>query len=929
MAANNLPLEPNAFVGRGPDVDELLQLVTVSRMVTLCGTGGIGKSRLALRVATRLTEGFPDGVWLVELAGLTGTDSVTAQLAAVLHIREEGTRPLVETVVDALDDRHLLIVLDNCESMIDESARLGITLLTRCPRVWILTTSREPLRVPGETVWRVPPLETSEDLTPSRLLRSEAVRLFAARAAAARPDFEVTAENVVEVAGLCRALDGMPLAIELAAPMIRFLSVDQIAARLRDRFQLLAGGDRGAPERQRTLRATVDWSHELLTEAERVLLRRLTVFTGGWTLTLAEGVCSGAGVWPQDVLRLMSALVDKSLVVVDGEAGGEARYRMLNTVREYAAERLAASGEEDGLRRRHHARLAELAERVSWAISPRAKQPWPVVRRLIEGLDAMRTNGNTVLRLALAAGDHEAALRIILALRLLYLGSGRYTDIVDWLDRVLADAAAELPPGLRAQAVVFRAELALAQGDTATALAYGETGLALCRAAGERLGVASALILLATVAPRMRGPATGEVRSGTDIESRSAPRREVVEDRDGSGVSAESGVRTSVGGRGGVRRDPPVAGSSAGTDDGSDRRPRHEAACRESGTGAGVSASAEAGPDPLAEAIEIARELDDPRIEAFAYEARARLALAAGRLREARDAYRTVLGISDRLDNRWGTSRGLLGLARVAERRGDSGGARARYEQALTMIDGLDARAEIVNCVAGLGRIDLAEGACDAARRRFAEALRLSLNTGQRTGVARRLGEFARLASREGDHRRAVRLAAAAEALREAAGAGRGLRAGADLDLLLEPARKALGGPLVTVLWDSGSGMTLREAVTFALDPSAGDHAVAGPEYGARGSASLEPAPVEAASADRPADRRLKPDRSGNILTRREREVVALIARGLSNRGIAAELVISPATAARHVANILGKLGFASRTQAAAWAIERGISDRG
>src|SRR5579859_1359511 len=342
-----VPQEPNNFVGREREVTELCELLGVTRALTLCGPGGIGKTRLAQRVTLTLAAEFADGGCFVDLSDLWQPELVISRVAAALGVDEELGRPLLDTLADAVARRRLLLVLDNCEHLIDACAALCHRLLDASPGLSLIATSREPLRVAAETVWQVPPLSvappgplgSAEDAH-----RYEAIRLFADRAAASLPGFAIGLANADAVAALCRALDGMPLAIELAAARVRALSVEQIAERLADRFGLLTTGHRTAPPRHRTLRATIDWSHDLLTGAEQVLLRRLSVFAG-WLMNMAEQVCADDDIPPGAVLDLLAALVDKSLVVVDSEVLGQARYRLLDTIREYAAARLAEAGE--------------------------------------------------------------------------------------------------------------------------------------------------------------------------------------------------------------------------------------------------------------------------------------------------------------------------------------------------------------------------------------------------------------------------------------------------------------------------------------------------------------------------------------------------------------------------------------------------------
>ncbi|NUT11138.1 MAG: tetratricopeptide repeat protein, partial [Nonomuraea sp.] len=477
----NLPAEPNLFVGRESDLDELVHLSRVSRVVTLCGAGGIGKTRLALRLAARIAPEHPDGVWLIELADLEKGE-LEERVSAALGIADD----LPETI----GTRRVLLVLDNCEPVVAECAELCRDLLGACPRLTVLATSREPLRVPGETVWRVPPLSLDGE-------HSEAVRLFVARAAAARPGFGLTGETSPLVVELCQALDGLPLAIELAAAMVRVLSVRQLVERLDDRFRVLAGGARTAHARHRTLRAAVDWSYRLLSPQERLLLRRAATFRSCWTLDLAEGVCAGPGLPEEDVLLRLCDLVDKSLVVLDGEVAGQARYRLLETVREYALERLAESGEEVTLRNAHLTALAGLAARFKAALAPETRTSWPVVERFVNLFDGLKAEVGAACDWAVASGSPRPALELLTDVRYLLMASGRRLDLAERLDRLLALDAPEVPEGLRGQAMILRGELALATGDAELATRCVQIGLALCVDARDAYGEAVGLIMLA------------------------------------------------------------------------------------------------------------------------------------------------------------------------------------------------------------------------------------------------------------------------------------------------------------------------------------------------------------------------------------------------------------------------------------------------
>ncbi|MEV4217513.1 BTAD domain-containing putative transcriptional regulator [Nonomuraea sp. NPDC049725] len=439
----NLRAALTSFVGRDAEVELVERCLAEHRLTTLVGPGGAGKTRLAQEVGARAVPRMRDGVWLVELAALTDPADLPQAVASVLHPTEgilltgsrDGEPPAVGIghLVSMLASRQLLIVLDNCEHLIDDVARLAETLLGSCPGLRLLATSRESLNIAGERLAPVPPLTVPPEVTgPPGALAAPAVRLFADRALAVLPGFAVTEDNVDDVVRVCRRLDGMPLAIELAAAQMRVLSVDQLAERLDDRFRLLVGGSRTAFPRHQTLRAVVDWSWERLEPAERALLRRLAVFAGGATLESAERV-AGA-----DVLPLLGALVDKSLLHVSREPAG-VRYRMLETVRLYALERLEESGERERLRRAHATHFTEVAERAE----PGLRGPRQL--DLLARLTAEHDNLRAALRQAIETGDAATAVRLVAALGWYWRLTGSRGEGAEWTRQALA-AGKDAPP---------------------------------------------------------------------------------------------------------------------------------------------------------------------------------------------------------------------------------------------------------------------------------------------------------------------------------------------------------------------------------------------------------------------------------------------------------------------------------------------------
>ncbi len=494
---NNLPTSRTSFVGREREMLEIKRELAMTRLLTLTGTGGSGKTRLALEVAKDLVGTYPDGVWLVELAGLSEGVLVPQAVAAVLGVQEQPDRSLTDTLVDALRKKKMLLLLDNCEHLIDAAARLTDTLLDSCPRLRVLATSREALSVSSEVNWPVSSLslpDPQERPTAEELEGYEAARLFAERALFVErtlyrsPGFALAAENAQTVAQICWRLEGIPLAIELAAAWVGTLSVEQISERLENSLRLLKGGSRTAVPRQQTLRGAMDWSYELLSEPEQMLFRRLSVFAGGWTLEATEAIGAGDGVEEEDVLDLLWRLVNKSLVVAEAspKAGGALRYRMLEPVRQYAREKLEESGETEQIQERHARYYLALGE----ATEPELMGTKPMAA--LEQLEVERGNLRAVLSWALDA-DEEPEERTEIGLRLA-TALGRFWDAQGpgegrrWLEKGLAHSDAS-PTSVRAKALNEAGFIAVYEGDPG-AMALLEEGLALYKELGDRSGVA-------------------------------------------------------------------------------------------------------------------------------------------------------------------------------------------------------------------------------------------------------------------------------------------------------------------------------------------------------------------------------------------------------------------------------------------------------
>jgi predicted ATPase/DNA-binding CsgD family transcriptional regulator len=465
-SGNNLPAELTSFVGRRSEISEVKRMLSAARLVTLTGVGGVGKTRLALRVAAEVRRAFADGVWLVELAALRDRALLEQTVADAMGLRDRSVRPARSVVMNHVADKQLLLVLDNCEHLVDRCAGVVADLLAAAPGLRILATSRHALGVPGEHIVAVPPLAVTDPERlppPGKLVQDEAVRLFAERARLVRPEFTVNAGNLGTIGRICHRLDGLPLAIELAVARLRVLSPVQILDRLDDRFRLLRGGSRAVVPRHQTLKAVVDYSYELCSPAEQTLWARVSVFAGAFDLDAVEAVCAGNGIDRDQVLELVSGLVDKSILIRHDQIHVHSRYRLLDPLRRYGLEILRTAGEEGALRRRHRDHYLELAERgeTEWFSPAQAEV-------------ATRTRcEHDNLRLALefclgTAGEAQSGLRMAGALYYYWLCCGFLAEGRHWLDRALAQQAE--PTRARATALWINAHLAVAQGNASCAV---------------------------------------------------------------------------------------------------------------------------------------------------------------------------------------------------------------------------------------------------------------------------------------------------------------------------------------------------------------------------------------------------------------------------------------------------------------------------
>ena len=487
---HNLPSELSSFVGREKELTGVRRLLENNRLLTLTGPGGCGKTRLALAAASEVVERFEHGVWMVELASLVDPSLVPQAVAFTLGVRERPGSSLTEALSDYLRTRKLLLILDNCEHLIDACAELAEAWLHSCPGLRVLATSREALGITGEIAWPVPSLSLPDlrrlpDI--ESLPRFESARLFVERATTVKPNFELTEQNAPAVAQVCYRLEGIPLAIELAAARTKVLSVEEISARLGESFRLLAARSRTAMPRQRTLQATMDWSHELLRQKERALFRRLSVFAGGFTLDGAESICAGEDLQGDEVLELLSQLVDKSLVVAQ-ERDGKARFRLLETIRQYGRERLEKVGEAAQVREQHAGYYLAAAEEAEPELKKEQQLAW------LERLETEHDNLRAAMRWLLDRGEPEGAARLGWALWLFWGIRAHFAEGRRSMEQALTVKGSEdMPASARAKALYVEGMMANYQGDHSSAEPLVEESLRLFREISDKLGSAYAL----------------------------------------------------------------------------------------------------------------------------------------------------------------------------------------------------------------------------------------------------------------------------------------------------------------------------------------------------------------------------------------------------------------------------------------------------
>lgn len=896
-AAQSIPAPLTSFIGRHREIAELTDLLAHHRMVTLTGAGGVGKTRLAIQLAAQLADDLGAPTYFVDLAPIADPGLVEAAVAQAMGLHIQSGRSIVETLTARVADRPMLIVLDNCEHLLAAAAALAVALLTGCPAMRLLTTSREPLHAPAEVNWQVPSLG----------LADEAVALFTARARQVRPEFTLTAGNSEAVIEICRRLDGMPLALELAAARMRALSASDIRDSLQDRFQLLTGGAQTAVRRQQTLRASVDWSHSMLTDAECTLFRRLGVFAGGFDLDAAVLVCGGAGVQRYQVLDQLSLLVEKSLVQVDNLAD-RARYRMLETIRAYAVEKLEESGEVDTMRGRHRDHYAALAGELD---TPTRNSFRTSVARVETDIDNLRS----AFTYCCQRGDFATALQLASSLQPLWQGRGRLREGLTWFQSVLADSgfdADAVDPATHARAVADNAVLA---SFTVAVDSQGVVAHALQTA--RELGDPALLARTLTAAGCI---------AGLDFDSAAGYFAEAIElvrmTGDDWRLSQILGRQAYLAAMAG----DPVAASAIGNegadlaaalDDWSnahscrwaigmshmmraelgtaiDTYRRVYSECEADGDVVGMMlclislgcALAYRGDVEAAEqvgraAITVGAELDD-MLERTALTVLAMAAVASGDVDSARELAGQVWELP-------AVQRGTVAITTIslcAHVDGDLRRAQELADEAVATLRGWHR----MFALSIRSYIAADRGDHEQARRDAHQALAIAGEIESRLAVPALLELLARLAVAAGNHIDATRLFGAADAMRTRTGELRFPVYEEPYRGLLELCRTALGDNDFQMLWAEGAALSTADAIGYAL---------------------------------RGRGERKRPSSGWAALTPAELDVARLVSDGLANKDIAARMFISPRTVQAHLTHMYTKLGFTSRVQLAQEAVRQ------
>jgi predicted ATPase/DNA-binding CsgD family transcriptional regulator len=886
-----LPVTSTPLVGREPEVARARErlLDPHVRLLTFTGPGGTGKTRLALAVAASLADRYVDGVHFVDLAPVRDPLLVHGAIAHAFGIQDAGDQPLLETLRLYLRPRHLLLVLDNFEQVI-EAAALVADLLAACPPIKIIVTSREPLHLTWEHEWLVSPLALPPPAAATRhlIVAAPAVTLFVERARASKSDFALTDANAPLGADICRRLDGLPLAIELAAARVKLLPLAAIHARLQQRLLLLTGGPRDAPARHQTLRAAIAWSYDLLNPREQTAFRRLAIFVGGFTTEAAEGVL-GAG---PSTLDLLQSLLDKNLIRADATATAEPRFRMLETIREFALEELASSGELELVQERHARFFLAFAE---------AGDEDNVARIQGSRLDRLEVDHDNLLAVLgwslTAAQGVEIGARLAGALELLWQLRGHFSRGRAWYERLLArEDDPGLSPRLRARLLWVNAFLAWRQGDYPSAIRDSERGIALSRSLGDGGELPRCLAMRALVACHQAQYAVAHALLDEGLQVA----HKIGDDWARAVVMGFSSLLACLEG------DYPLSRSYGEESLRIFREQRNPHGIAMNLDTLGVVARRQGQNDRAQalhdESLAVSRALGDKAAIAVSLANLGHVARAVGDDPTAQRRYSECLQLHREVGDRRGVALALGNLGALAERAGDHDAARNYLDESLTTARAVGDKRMLVGALNHLARLALARGDGPGAAGGFSESLLLSAELQDKRGVARTLEGCATLLLAANRPDLASELCVQADGLLDSLGAHRSpfdqaaynaLRAKIDRALVVAPHRIGSSGRAAV--------LTLDEVVERAR---------------ALLESSSAPLPRQPAVAD--------PD--NNPLSRREREIAILIARGLTNRAIGEVLVIAERTAETHVSNILAKLRLETRSQIAVWAVERRLT---
>ncbi|MBW3587958.1 MAG: tetratricopeptide repeat protein [Actinobacteria bacterium] len=761
--STNLPLQLTSFVGRHQELQEVADLLSGTRLLSLTGSGGCGKTRLALELGARVAGDYPDGVFVVELGALNDSALVIQTALGALSIREEGRTDAFEALANFLLGKNLLLILDNCEHVLEACADLADRLLRVRPDLCVLTTSRQPLNVPGETTYRVPSLPVPDpQSSPSvdDLMRFESVRLFVDRAAHVDSAFSLSTENADAVARICFHLDGIPLAIELAAARIRAFSPQTIAERLDHRFTFLTGGSRTALPRQQTLKALVDWSYDHLDDEERTLLRRLSVFAGGFSLESVEGVCLGDELRPGSHIELVSALVDKSIVVFEERSDG-ARYSLLETIRDYSGDRLEESGEVEVTRDSHLEWFLSLAER---------SEPDVTTSEWLQTMEVEHDNLRAALQWAIGRGFADAALRLTGALARLWTTHGHLSEGRRWLEEALASGT-EPAPAVRAKALNAAGALAWMQGDHDAAITKYEEALALRRNLDDAAGIAATLANLGIVSYSQGQYGQARSRYGESLK-----------------------IWREIGDPQGVARSLDNLGNLA----------------QEEGDYLEAQRLYE-------ESIEISRRLQDKWLIARSLNNLGEVALLRGDLVLARKTFDEDLELSRELGDKWVMGRALNNCAEIDRLQGDLGAAKKLFEQSLDLSRELGDKQSSASSLGGLAEVAREDGDHERAISLHRESLRVRQELDDKPGIAGSLEGFGSVLADVGRFQTGVRLLAAAETLRESIGSPLPPVAIKEHERIVHKLRTALDPDSFRSLWNQGREMSEEEAAELVF----------------------------------------------------------------------------------------------------------------